>query len=158
MQPKNPNDNNIKPTLKNNNGNHKTNQFLKLSRYNLQLDVLHQLSHRIEDQLRSHESRLASLPRNEASALRTTHIKLNRDYRLVEQQFKNLCLDVKRKRSMAEVMQRESARDENNRENTRLGEGSTTEEGMRWQMQIQEDVSTKKQHMMDSLGYRYRVC
>ena len=56
------------------------------------------------------------------------------------------------------MMRRESARDENNRENARLGEGSTTEEGMRWQMQIQEDVSTKKQRMMDSLGYRYRVC
>ncbi len=52
------------------------------------------------------------------------------------------------------MMQRESARDENNRENARLGEGSTIEEGMRWQMQIQEDVSTKKQHMMDSFGYR----
>ncbi len=41
------------------------------------------------------------------------------------------------------MMQRESARDENNRGNNRLGEESATEEGMRWQMQIQEDVSTK---------------
>ncbi|KAL7434365.1 hypothetical protein ACHAXH_003883 [Discostella pseudostelligera] len=111
------------------------------TQYNLQVDVLHQLSHRIEDQLRSHETRLASLPRNEASTLRTTHIKLNRDYRSVEQQFKNLCLDVKRKRSMAEVMQRESARiDDENRGKSQGGEGSSAEEsGMRWQMQIQED-------------------
>jgi hypothetical protein len=43
-------------------------------------------------------------------------------------------------------MQRENARmiDDDNRGNNRLGEGSTTEEGMRWQMQIQEDVSVEK--------------
>jgi hypothetical protein len=34
--------------------------------------------------------------------------------------------------------------DDDNRGNNRLGEGSTTEEGMRWQMQIQEDVSVAK--------------
>ncbi len=121
-----------------------------ISRYNLQLDVLNQLSQRIEDQLRSHESRLASLPRNEASTLRTTHIKLNRDYRLLEQQFKNLCLDVKRKRSMAEVVQRESARvDDERRE--KWGQGDKTEEGMRWQMQIQEDVSYERKCLKNAV-------
>lgn len=123
-------------------------------RYNLQLDVIHQLGQRIETNLRNHESRLTTLPRAEASSLRTTHVKLTRDYRLVEQQFKNVQLDVKRKRSLAEVRQREVVRmEEEERERKRRenkggvggigggGEGEMTEEGMRWQMQIQEDVS-----------------
>jgi len=117
------------------------------TQYNLQLEVIQQLGQRIETQLRSHESRLSTLPRSEASSLRTTHIKLTRDYRLVEQQFRNLQLDVKRKRSLAEVRQREVVRmEEEERERRRreenkggVGEEEMTEEGMQWQMQIQED-------------------
>mmetsp|Transcript_14008 Transcript_14008/g.30419 ORF Transcript_14008/g.30419 Transcript_14008/m.30419 type:complete len:295 (+) Transcript_14008:88-972(+) len=113
------------------------------TQYNLQLDVIHQLGQRIENQLHSHESRLSALPRSEASSLRTTHVKLTRDYRLVEQQFKNVQLDVKRKRSLAEVRHREVARmDEEEKERKRREKGGAdemTEEGMRWQMQIQED-------------------
>lgn len=124
------------------------------TQYNLQIDVIQQLGQRIETQLSTHEKRLTTLPRSEASSLRTTHIKLSRDYRLVEQQFKNVQLDVKRKRSLAEVKQRELVRMEEEekerkrRENAGLGggiggvmggEGKMTEEGMRWQMQIQED-------------------
>jgi len=114
------------------------------TQYNLQLDVIHQLGQRIENQLLTHESRLSTLPRTEASSLRTTHVKLTRDYRLVEQQFKNAQLDVKRKRSLAEVRQREMGRmEEEERERKRREKGvggeEMTEEGMRWQMQIQED-------------------
>lgn len=81
------------------------------TQYNLQLDVIHQLGQRIENQLRSHESRLSALPRPEAASLRTTGVKLARDYRMVEQQFRNVQLDVKRKRSLAEVRQREAEED-----------------------------------------------
>jgi len=128
------------------------------TQYNLQLEVIQQLGQRIETQLRSHESRLSTLPRSEASSLRTTHVKLTRDYRLVEQQFKTLQLDVKRKRGLAEVRAREAEEERmgrNNRGGVGVGvgvggiigggggdvDGAMTEEGMRWQMQIQEDVS-----------------
>mmetsp|Transcript_18586 Transcript_18586/g.34419 ORF Transcript_18586/g.34419 Transcript_18586/m.34419 type:complete len:302 (-) Transcript_18586:287-1192(-) len=123
------------------------------TQYNLQLEVIQQLGQRIETQFRSHESRLSTLPRSDASSLRTTHVKLTRDYRLVEQQFKTLQLDVKRKRGLAEVRARE-AEEERMGRNNRGGisgvggvggggggdvDGAMTEEGMRWQMQIQED-------------------
>lgn len=119
-------------------------------RYNLQIDVINQLGQRIENQFRSLETKLTSLPRSEASSLRTTHVKLNRDYRLVEQRFKNVQLDAKRRRGLAEARVREAARaEEEERERKRVlgganglggGEGMT-EDAMRWQMQIQEDVS-----------------
>ena len=123
----------------------------KINRYNLQLDVINQLGQRIENQLKTHETRLTTLPRTEASSLRTTHVKLTRDYRLVEQQYKNVQLDVKRKRGLAEARQREAVRmEEEEKERKRRGNnndgfggsGEDMSEGaMRWQMQIQEDVS-----------------
>ncbi|KAL3769959.1 hypothetical protein ACHAW5_010033 [Stephanodiscus triporus] len=112
------------------------------TQYNLQIDVIQQLGERIENQLRSQESRLTTLSRTEASSLRTTHVKLSRDYRLVEQQFKNLQLDVKRKRGNAEAMQRDAARmevEEGGRRQNGVGGEDMTAEGIRWQMQIQED-------------------
>ncbi len=90
---------------------------------------------------------MTTLPRTEASSLRTTHVKLSRDYRLVEQQFKNVQLDVKRKRSMAEAMQRDAARmeeEEKERGQRGIGGKDMMAEGMRWQMQIQEDVSVAR--------------
>ena len=123
---------------------------LNHQRYNLQLDVINQLGQRIEKQLKQHESRLTTLPRTEASSLRTTHVKLTRDYRLVEQQYKNVQLDVKRKRNLAEAKQRETVRlEEEEKERKRRGDTSgllggdqdISESAMKWQMQIQEDVS-----------------
>ena len=139
----------IRIEIERNKNMHATQQ---LNRYNLQLAVIQQLGQRIENQLKAHESRLASLPRSEASSLRTTHVKLTRDYRLVEQQFKNVQLDVRRRRSAAEARQREAVRtEEEERERRRredmglkgLGDEGMTEEGIRWQMQIQEDVSAR---------------
>ena len=70
-------------------------------------------------------------------------MKLSRDYRLVEQHFKNVQLDVKRKRSLAEAMQRDAARmeEEEGKKKREMGGEDMMAEGMRWQMQIQEDVS-----------------
>jgi len=110
------------------------------------------------------DKRLATLSRAEAAGCRTTHVKLNRDYRMVEQTFKNVQLDVRKKRSLAEARVRERRMEEERRalEKTRgnsnaangggfvdlsgagssaMGGGDLSEEGMRWQMQIQEDVS-----------------
>lgn len=118
------------------------------TQYNLQLDVINQLGQRIETQLKTHEQRLTTLPRTEASSLRTTHVKLSRDYRLVEQQFKNVQLDVKRKRGLAEAKQREVVRmEEEEKERKRRGDtagglgGDMSDSAMRYQMQIHEDVS-----------------
>ena len=74
-------------------------------------------------------------------------MKLSRDYRLVEQQFKNVQLDVKRKRGMAEAMQRDAARveeEEKERGQRGMGGEDMMAEGKRWQMQIQEDVSVAR--------------
>lgn len=112
--------------------------------------MIHQLGQRIENQLRSHESRLSALSRPEAASLRTTGVKLARDYRMVEQQFRQVQLDVKRKRSLAEVRQREAEEEEREGRRTQGGaEDTMTEEGMRWQMQIQEDVSGRKLNWLE---------
>jgi hypothetical protein len=96
---------------------------------------------------------MTTLSRSEASSLRTTYVKLSRDYRLVEQQFKNVQLDVKRKRGLAEAMQRDAVRIEEEEADRRKkremggGENNMMAEGMRWQMQIQEDVSGEKREI-----------
>lgn len=140
-----------------------TNPVLQ-TQYTLQIDVITQLGSRIESQLAMADKRLATLSRAEAAGCRTTHVKLNRDYRMVEQTFKNVQLDVRKKRSLAEARVRERRMEEERRalEKTRgnsiaangggfvdlsgagssaMGGGDLSEEGMRWQMKIQEDVS-----------------
>ena len=51
---------------------------------------------------------------------------------------------------MAEVVQRESARVDDERREKR-GQGGKTEEGMRWQMQIQEDVSNERKCLKNAV-------
>lgn len=94
---------------------------------------------------------MAAMPRIEAAPLRTTHVKLVRDYGLVEQQLKIVLLDANRRRGAVEAMQRDAAimeQEENSRTlggQTRDGGGgmmgSDEDEGMAWHMKIQEDVS-----------------
>ncbi|KAL3803366.1 hypothetical protein HJC23_009330 [Cyclotella cryptica] len=110
------------------------------TQYSLQLDIINQLGARIENQLSQLESRLATLPRSEASSSRSTHVKLSRDYRLVEQQFKNVQLDVKKKRAVRKAKQNEQARMEESRLNdVGRGEMDRSEEVARRQMLIHED-------------------
>lgn len=128
------------------------------TQYSLQIDVINQLGSRIETQLAAADKRLGQMSRVEAAGCRTTHVKLNRDYRMVEQKFKNVMLDVRKKKSLAEAKQRERRMEEerrvleNNGTNSGyrgsvdlngggVGGGDLSEEGRRWQMQIQEDVS-----------------
>eukprot|EP00986_Skeletonema_menzelii_P017549 scaffold20344_cov97-Skeletonema_menzelii.AAC.1 len=100
------------------------------------------------------------MSRTEAAACRTTHVKLHRDYRMVEQTFKNVLLDVRKKKSLEEARGRERTMMEEERRRGlemkyksgaaagvddlnggAVGGGDLSEEGRRWQMQIQEDVS-----------------
>jgi hypothetical protein len=142
------------------------------TQYTLQIDVINQLGTRIETQLQAADKRLGTLSRGEAAQCRTTHVKLNRDYRMVEQKFKNVQLDVRQRKSLAEAKVREARMEEERRRIEQqqqqrnnggggqrgidlmggggaggnaagIGGGNMTEEGMRWQMQIQEDVSFK---------------
>ena len=136
------------------------------TQYTLQIDVINQLGSRIETQLSAADKRLGTLSRSEAAQCRTTHVKLNRDYRMVEQKFKNVQLDVRQRKSLAEAKVREARMAEERRRIEQqqqrnnggqrgvldsndfmggggggIGGGNMTEEGRRWQMQIQEDVS-----------------
>lgn len=124
------------------------------TQYTLQIDVIQQLGSRIETQLSAADKKLSSLSRADAAQSRATHVKLSRDYRMVEQKFKHVMLDVKKRRSLAEARVREARMEEERRaieRNSRgsgrsgsggfVGGGDMTDEGMRWQMQIQEDVS-----------------
>ncbi|KAL7488097.1 hypothetical protein ACHAW6_014000, partial [Cyclotella cf. meneghiniana] len=110
------------------------------TQYSLQLDIINELGTGIENQLSHLESRLATLPRSEASSSRSTHVKLSRDYRLVEQQFKNVQLDVRKKRALQKAKQNEQIRMEEKRK-TDVGGGGTekSEEVARMQMLIHED-------------------
>jgi hypothetical protein len=60
---------------------------------------LKQLGEKLEKQLQVQESQLESLARTEASKKRATHIKLDRDFRRVEANFKNVLLETRRKRA-----------------------------------------------------------
>jgi hypothetical protein len=119
------------------------------TQYNLQLDIIHQLGQRIETQLHTQEKKMAAMPRIEAAPLRTTHVKLVRDYGLVEQQLKIVLLDANRRRGAVEAMQRNAAMMEQEEKSRTLG-GQThggggmmggDDEVMAWHMKIQEDVS-----------------
>lgn len=109
----------------------------KKLRYSLQTEVITTLSTKINTQLSTLESRLSTLPRSEAAPLRSTHVKLSRDYRLVEQRYKNLVLDVKKRRNLRQVRKREDEK----MTDTGGGNGDGGSFDVRRQMQIQEDVS-----------------
>eukprot|EP00985_Skeletonema_marinoi_P027571 scaffold22891_cov151-Skeletonema_marinoi.AAC.6 len=126
------------------------------TQYTLQIDVITQLGQRIETQLSAADKRLATMSRVEAAGCRTTHVKLNRDYRMVEQKYKNVMLDVRKRKGVAEARRRERRMEEERRvletNGSRgsngvdlngggggVGGGDLSEEGVRWQMQIQED-------------------
>ena len=92
---------------------------------------------------------MAAMPRIEAAPLRTTHVKLVRDYGLVEQQLKIVLSDANRRRGAVEAMQRNAAMMEQEEKSRTLG-GQThggggmmggDDEVMAWHMKIQEDVS-----------------
>mmetsp|Transcript_7973 Transcript_7973/g.14376 ORF Transcript_7973/g.14376 Transcript_7973/m.14376 type:complete len:266 (-) Transcript_7973:266-1063(-) len=98
--------------------------------YKTQVDVIRQLGFKIEAGLRQEEQVMQSLPRNDAARSRATHVKLTRDFRRVEQGFKNLQLEARRKKSAATVAreQQHQHTEETNDESNQLR-----------QMQLQQD-------------------
>ena len=103
----------------------------------MQVDVINQLGAKIEKQLKDQERDMESMPRAEAARGRATHIKLNRDYRRVETNFKNLQLESRRKRSLADVRRRELDEEDKRKKFEDDLEGETA----RLQLQLQEDAS-----------------
>jgi len=101
----------------------------------VQVDVVQQLGVKIEKQLRDEEIRIQSMPRTEAGRSRATHIKLSRDYRRVETNFKNILLEAKRKRSLTDARRREM---EEHDQRKKFEEG-LQDDNTRFQIQIQED-------------------
>ena len=93
------------------------------------------LGEKLTKQLQTQEKQLASLPRSEAARRRATHVKLTRDFHRVEQTFKNVQLDTKRKR--ARLAEERSRMDKE----TLAAQTETTEEEA-LQLQLQQDVST----------------
>jgi len=114
--------------------------ILFASRYKLQVDVVNQLGQRIEQQLQAQESAMSTMSRTEASRSRATHVKLTRDFRRVEATFKNLQLEVRRKKAVADAARREREEEERGRMEEMGGSG----QARRMQMQIEEDVSFLK--------------
>lgn len=97
----------------------------------MQVDVLKQLGDKLERQLQVQESQLESLPRTEASKKRATHIKLAKDFRRVEANFKTLQLETRRKRARLQE------------ERAQAGQQSHIEQDDELQRQmVQEDVRT----------------
>lgn len=106
-------------------------------RYKVQIDVIEQIAQKIDQHMKTLEQEMSSMTREDASKSRSTHIKLTRDYRWVEQKFKNLQLEYKQKRNALEA-ERRMAIDEENRK--KFGQG-IDEEAHRMQMQLKDDVS-----------------
>lgn len=101
------------------------------------MDVIQQIGVKIDQQLQRLEQEMLSLSREDASKCRATHIKLTRDYRWVEQKFKNLLLEYKQKRNAIEAERRMAVEDEH-RKNFQHGIDG---EAQRLQLQLQDDVS-----------------
>ncbi|KAL7507572.1 hypothetical protein ACHAXN_004737 [Cyclotella atomus] len=114
------------------------------TQYQLQSEIINQLSTKISNQLTTLEQRLSTLPRTEATPLRSTHVKLSRDYALVQQKYRMVLLDVKKRRSLMEVKRDEEDRRLHHNNSYQEGNGmmegvEKNEEIVRRQMQIQED-------------------
>lgn len=90
---------------------------------------------------------MAQMSREEASKSRATHIKLTRDYRWVEQKFKNLQLEYKQKRNALEAERRMAMEEENRK---KFGQG-IDEETLRMQMQLKDDVSYSSADVLYSI-------
>lgn len=105
-------------------------------RLNCQVDVISQLGGRIDQQLRAQETRIQRMSRTDASRNRATHVKLTRDFRRVEATFNKLKLELKQRRGLVEARR---AQEEDERRFA--AEASSSEQAMRLEMQLQEDVS-----------------
>eukprot|EP00549_Striatella_unipunctata_P008777 CAMPEP_0118702022 /NCGR_PEP_ID=MMETSP0800-20121206/17619_1 /TAXON_ID=210618 ORGANISM="Striatella unipunctata, Strain CCMP2910" /NCGR_SAMPLE_ID=MMETSP0800 /ASSEMBLY_ACC=CAM_ASM_000638 /LENGTH=253 /DNA_ID=CAMNT_0006603095 /DNA_START=162 /DNA_END=920 /DNA_ORIENTATION=+ len=100
------------------------------TQYKVQVDVVKDLGQRIDAQLNKLGSSLSGTQASMAKS-RATHVKLTRDYRLVEQTFKNLLMDTRQKR-----MAHQQFMEQQQRTNTVRAE---EESQMQMQMQLQQE-------------------
>lgn len=105
----------------------------------LQTDVVSQLGDKIEERLEAAERSMATAGGGSSTSAqsRATHAKLTRDYRRVEAVFKNVQMDIRKRKGLAEARLRE----ERENEERRKFAGDAQEEARRMQMQLQDDVS-----------------
>jgi t-SNARE complex subunit (syntaxin) len=106
----------------------------------LQTDVVSELGAKIESKLLASERSLAAPGggvgrASTAAQARATHAKLTRDYRRVETVFKNIQMDVKRRKGLAEARRKEALEEEERKKFS----GDAQEEVRRMQVQMQED-------------------
>ena len=108
----------------------------------LQTDVVSELGQKIETKLLASERTLASNGGGggggggpTAAQARATHAKLTRDYRRVETIFKNIQMDIKRRKGLAEARRKEALEEEERKKYS----GDAQEEARRMQLQMQED-------------------
>jgi len=99
----------------------------------VQVDVIKQLGAKIEDQLQVQSANSWSESREDKARSRATQIKLTRDFRRVEMTFKNLQLDIKRKKSIKDARLRE---EEDRREREEKNHGM---DRIKLQMQLNEN-------------------
>lgn len=105
----------------------------------LQTDVVSELGQKIEGKLLASERALASNSYggggSTAAQARATHAKLTRDYRRVETIFKNIQMDIKRRKGLAEARRKEALEEEERKKYA----SDAQEEARRMQLQMQED-------------------
>mmetsp|Transcript_43365 Transcript_43365/g.101747 ORF Transcript_43365/g.101747 Transcript_43365/m.101747 type:complete len:237 (-) Transcript_43365:25-735(-) len=105
------------------------------SQYKTQVDVIEQLSKKIEYQFTVQEDRMKSMSRIEASKCRTTHLKLNRDYRQVQSTYRNLTSAVRRKQELVAAQMQ----DRENKEKC-AREGAKSANQLQLNMRMQEEA------------------
>ena len=113
-----------------------------MCRFDVQVDVLKQLGTRLEAQLKEQEADIAALPREQAARQRSTYIKLSRDFQRVEVTFKNLVLEVRRKRAKLDDQKRQALS-----ATTANTTNATEEERIGLELQLQQEVSQERRTM-----------
>lgn len=105
------------------------------TQYRTQVEVIEQLSKKIEYQLNVQENQMKSMSREEAAKCRATHIKLNRDFRQVQSTYRNLTSAVKRKMELV------FSQKQHNEDKARMErEGPKSANQLQLEMRMQEEA------------------
>ena len=114
-------------------------------RFETQTDVIRQLGNRIEDKLRAADEEMQGFNREGRNRRRAAHTKLNRDYRRVEQAFKNAVLDARKRRGWEEDARRRQTKDEEEESRRATAVGNKAQ----LQMMMQEDNRISEEIMRE---------
>jgi t-SNARE complex subunit (syntaxin) len=105
------------------------------TQYRVQVDVVQQLGNKIEQLLQNEQIKMNSMPRDDAARLRATHIKLTRDYRRVEANFKTIHMETKKRQHQHNLTTQKSQQHFLNSNNSNVPESHS----FQLQQQLQED-------------------